>query len=290
MADHAGPTSRTLAPAASTAARKASLCAASTSATQLPSAPCATSTTPGASCGGAAPAPATRIRGATVVARDPLHPAVGHAQVARGRGQPDVVGADDQRAAPRRRGEQAVERRAGRVVQAGRRLVEDDDVGLARQRRREGDALALAVGERGERALERRGEGGGDVLAGVRLPAHPRQLAQPAAPGQPGDGGEALGRVAGAQPGGPRDAPARRRRDAGDEPQQGRLAHAVGALHGDDGARLQLEVDVAQDRRSRAVALGDLCELDQNAPRRDSTAGTVLTRIERSRNTDQRSR
>ena len=109
-------------------------------------------------------------------------------------------------------------------------------------------------------------------------------------PGQPGDGGEALGRVAGAQPRGPRDAPARRHRDAGDEPQQRRLPHAVGALHGDDRARLQREVDVAQDRRSRAVALGDLCELDQNAPRRDSTAGTVLTRIERSRNTDQRSR
>jgi hypothetical protein len=61
-------------------------------------------------------------------------------------------------------------------------------------------------------------------------------------------------------------------------------------MHGDDRARVQLEVDVAQDRRSRAVALGDLCEPDQNAPRRDSTAGMVLIRIERSRNTDQRSR
>ena len=93
-----------------------------------------------------------------------------------------MVGADHERAAPRRRGEQAVECRAGPVVQAGRRLVEDDDVGLARQRRRQGDALALAVGEGGERAVEWRGEGGGDVLAGVRLPAHPCELAQPAAP------------------------------------------------------------------------------------------------------------
>jgi hypothetical protein len=96
------------------------------------------------------------------------------------------------------------------------------------------------------RALERRGEGGGGVLAGVCLPAHPCQLAQPSAAGQPGDG--------------------------------------------DDRARLQLEVDVPQDRRSSAVALDDLCELDQNAPRRERTAGMVLTRIDKSRNTDQRSR
>jgi hypothetical protein len=210
--------------------------------------------------------------------------------VPRGGRQPDVVGVDHERAASRRRGEQTVERRAGVVVEPGRRLVEDDDVGLARQRRREGHALALAVGEGGEGALERRGEGGGDVLTGVRLSPHPRQLAQPAAPRQPGDRGEALRRVAGPQPRGPREASARRRRDAGDEPQQGRLPGAVGALHGDHRARRQLEVDIAQDRRSGAVALGDVCELDQNAPRRDSTAGTVLTRIERSRNTDQRSR
>ena len=119
-----------------------------------------------------------------------------------------MVGVDHERAASRRRGEQTVERRAGVVVEPGRRLVEDDDVGLARQRRREGHALALAVGEGGEGALERRGEGGGDVLTGVRLSPHPRQLPQPAAPRQPGDRGEALRRVAGAQPRGPRDAPA----------------------------------------------------------------------------------
>ena len=201
-----------------------------------------------------------------------------------------MVGVDHERAAPRGRGEQAVERRAGALVEAGCRLVEDDQVGLAGKRRRQGHALALAVREGGERALERCGQRGGDVLAGVGLPPHPRELAQPAAPGQPGDGSEALRGIAGAHPRGACDAAARRRRDARHEPQQGRLADAVGALHGDDGAGLQLEVDVAQDRRSRSVALDDLFERDQNAPRRDSTAGTVLTRIERSRNTDQRSR
>ena len=87
---------------------------------------------------------------------------------------------------------------------------------------------------------------------------------------------------------------ATRPRDGAETPATSRssvdLPDAVGALHGDDRARPQLEVDVAQDRRAQAVALGDLCERDQNAPRRDSTAGTVLTRIERSRKTDQRSR
>jgi hypothetical protein len=201
-----------------------------------------------------------------------------------------VVGTHHELAAPGGRGQQPVERGAGAVVEAAGRLVEDHDVGLADQRRRERHALALAVRQGVERPIEWGVEGARHVLAGVCLAADPRELAQPRAPGRSRDGREALGGVAGPQPLGAHDAPARGRRDPGHEPQQRRLADAVGAAHRDERARLELEVDTLQDRRAQAVSLGDLLECDQNAPRRDSTAGTVLTRIERSRKTDQRSR
>ena len=200
LADHAGPTSRTLAPAASTAASSASLCAASTSATQPPSARGRHLDEPrravrGGRAGADHPHPRRdRVR------RHPLHPAVVHAQAPRGARQPPVVGAHDQRAAPRGARQQPVERGAGGVVEPAGGLVEDDDVGLARQRRREGHALALAVRQGAQRALQRRVERGGDLLAGVCVTTDPGQLTQPAVPRQPGDGGEAVGGVSGPQP------------------------------------------------------------------------------------------
>ena len=259
---HAGPTSRTLAPAARTAASRASLCAASTSATQPPSAPGATSTSPGAPSGGGAPAPTTRIRGATAAAATQCTPpsCTRRRRVAPGRPTWSAHTTSAPRAAALVSRPSSAAR--GGLVQAGGRLVEDHHVGLARQRRSERDALALAVGERAQGPLQRRVERRGDLLAGDGVAADARQLAHPGVPGQPGDRGEAFGRVAGPQPGRALDAPARRRRDPRHEPQQGRLAGAVGALHGDHGARPQLEIDVTQDRRAPSVALGDLMEGD----------------------------
>ena len=156
VADHAGPTSRTLAPAGEARPPgSASLCAASTSATQLAVRRGRHVDEPRARpVGGAAPAPATRIRGATAAPATHPHPAVApRAGGVCAAGRPTWSAQTTSAPRARRRGEQAVERRAGGVVQAGRRLVEDDHVGLARQRRREGDALALAVGEGGQRAL-----------------------------------------------------------------------------------------------------------------------------------------
>ena len=147
------------------------------------------------------------------VRRDPLHPAVLHAQAPRRPRQPAVICAHDQRAAARRGRQQPGERRAGGVVEPAGGLVEDDDVGGARQRRREGHALALAVRQGAQRALQRRVERGGDLLAGVCVTTNPGQLTQPAAPRQPGDRGEAVRGVSGPQPRRPRDAPARRSRD-----------------------------------------------------------------------------
>ena len=182
----------------------------------------------------------------------------------------DAVGDhDDRRRGPIPQAEQLeVEPLAGQCIERAERLVEEQDRGLERQRPRERDALARPAGqlggsragdgrveadERGQ-ARETRGapigrpagelERVGDVVGGRTPRQEPWLLEdEPDARVRTVDRGVVEERCTGD-----------RSEEAGDDPQERRLAAAVRADQGDDPAARDREVDRVEDRQRRPAA------------------------------------
>ena len=182
---------------------------------------------------------------------------------------------------------------AGRRVEAGGRLVQEDDVGVADQRQGDVEAAALAAGQLGGEGVGLVGQAdqGDGVVDVARRPVVAGVELQALAHRQPGSGSDscrttptrsrqAPPALAGSTP---RHvtSPSVRVPEAFEDLDGGGLAGAVGAEEGEDLAAVHLEVDAA-DRFVGAVALDEpadghhrLVELTRSDRSRSSVAGAV---------------
>ncbi|GHB52431.1 hypothetical protein GCM10010306_052830 [Streptomyces umbrinus] len=141
--------------------------------------------------------------------------------------------------------------RTGGRVEAGPGLVEDEEFRFGEQGLGDHDLLAAALGQLrhrrtgvlgGAQAFQPLDGGPGGLPTGQAVDA--AEVDQIAGRGEGKGGREAFGDVRGA--GAARDTALGGRVDPGEQPQQGRLAGAVGTLDPRQGARGQREVDAAQ--------------------------------------------
>lgn len=146
----------------------------------------------------------------------------------------------------------AVQFGAGGGVESGPGLVQDEQVRCGEQRLGDGDLLAGALGEFGERGtgVVRRPEPGQplprpQLRLGAPQSVDPAEVDEVAGGGQGQRGREALGDVRRAAPAAG-DPPLGGGVDPGEQPQQGRLPGAVAPFDPDEGPRGQREVDPAQ--------------------------------------------
>lgn len=178
-----------------------------------------------------------------------------------------VGGQDDGQALVPQRGEQFQNHRLIAQVECRYRLVEDEGVAPGGQCTGDEDQLLLAAGQAGERprcqmghAHPVQGLGGDPAVLGARLGKH-AQLPCPAHEDHVGyevreDSGRRLRHEADLAPAGHRTL--RRFGDPGQQPQQRRLADAVGTEQRRDGRRFHRHVEPPEHPRATAEAKAEI--------------------------------